>query len=71
MKQIDKDTISIEWEVDVRDVLEIRPDLTKKKARAVLNWLLHNHDEDGAIYYDDIYDACDLLFPEQKKGKQK
>jgi len=64
MKQIDKDTISIEWET--RDVLEIRPDLTKKQARAVLVWLLDNHDEEIGINWDQIEYACDLLFPDNK-----
>lgn len=69
MKQIDKDTISIEWKVS--DVLEIRPDLTKEQARDVLVWLLRNHDADEEIYYNDIHDACDLLFPEKYKLRRK
>ena len=64
MKQIDNDTISIEWEV--RDVLERRPDLTKKQARAVLDWLLRNHDAEIGINWDQIDYVCDLLFPDNK-----
>ena len=40
MGQIDKDTISIEWEV--KDVILIGPNHTKNQAKAGLVWLLDN-----------------------------
>ena len=58
------DWLTIRWHVD--DVLEVRPDLTKEQAKAVLQNLDSGHDACVGINWGVIQDTAWCLYPESK-----
>ena len=62
MKQIDKDTISLEWCTD--DVLSQCDWLTKEQAREVLSTCLHKHDGNIGMWEIINFWACEM-FPNE------
>lgn len=54
-------TIEISW--GVSDIQEVRPDLSKKKCREVLDYLDSKHDANQGINWEVIEIVADELFP--------
>jgi hypothetical protein len=61
MKQIDKDTISLEWCTD--DVLSQCDWLTKEQAREVLSMCLHKHDASLGLCWETIEIWASEMYP--------
>ncbi|MEL6113006.1 MAG: hypothetical protein AAFR20_09385 [Pseudomonadota bacterium] len=55
------DTITISWHI--KDVLEVRPDLTDEQARKVLHHAKDSHDANCGINWDTLEIAAHALFP--------
>lgn len=61
MKQVDQDTITLEWCTE--DVMVQCPRLTKDQARQVLRHCLEKHDACIGLSWDVIECHADDLFP--------
>jgi len=61
MKQVDQDTITLEWCTE--DVMQQCPLLTKDQARQVLRRCLEKHDACVGLSWDIIECHADTLFP--------
>lgn len=59
------DTITISWHI--RDVLEIRPELTREQARKVLHHAKDHHDASYGINWDVLEAAAHACFPVGKE----
>lgn len=55
------DTITITWHI--RDVLEIRPELTTEQARKVLHHVKDHHSASYGINWDALEAAAHACFP--------
>ncbi len=62
------DRIAILWSVE--DVLSVRPDLSKKKARAVLKAVERGHDCEYGVTWDTIKDTADAMFPRKVRVRK-
>ena len=50
----------------VGDVSDVRPDLTRDQAMAVLQQVIRRHDANNGINWDVLSDAADSLFPDEE-----
>ena len=60
---MNNDSILIEWSVN--DVLELRPDLSRKEAREVLRAVDEDHDAEVGINIFVLQDVADRMFKEK------
>ena len=57
------DSIAVSWHID--DVAEVRPDLTKRQCREVLQQALDRHDAGIGITWEVLDIHADDLFPKE------
>jgi len=57
-----KDTITITW--NIKDVKDVRPDLSDDQCKLVLHWAKENHDANIGINWDVLKIWAKELYPE-------